>query len=169
MKKTLASLGFLAALGSGDLQASEALFNVSQEIHQEAGAIFAQKKEGAKARFERLADLSHQIQELNAWVSQKQELSKAELDVLHIVNSVLDYTFHQFKNKYEKVIYAYYTQEFRLFSTARSTFKSNLKQLNDRINGIRILEVQGLSLSQDDVVNISQNARVFEEKILNAG
>lgn len=168
MKKTLASLGLLAALGSSNLQATEALFNVSKEIHQEAEAIFAQKKENAKVRFERLADLSYQIQELNKWVSTKKEITKSELDVLYIVNGVLDFTFHQFKNKYEKIIYAHYTKEFRLFSTARSTFKSNLKQLNDSINGIKIIEVQGLSLSQDDIVNISQNARVFEEKVLNA-
>ncbi|MFA9488973.1 MULTISPECIES: hypothetical protein [unclassified Mannheimia] len=168
MKKTFASLGLLAALGSGELHASEALFNVSQEIHQEAGAIFAQKKESAKARFEKLVDLSHQIQELNDWVSKKKGITKAELDVLYIVNGVLDFTFHQFKNKYEKIIYALYTQEFRLFSAVRNTFKSNLKQLNDSLNGIRIVEVQGLSLSPDEVATISQNAKALEEKILNA-
>lgn len=169
MKKTFASLGLLAALSSGSLQASEALFTVSQEIHQEAGAIFAQKIENIDTRFEKLADLSHQIQTLNDWIGKAQHMAKADLDVLYIVNGVLDFTFHQFKHQYEKLIYTNYTQEFRLFSAVRSTFKSHLKQVNDNLNGISIVEIQGLSLSQDELTTISQAAKALEEKILNAG
>ena len=43
-----------------------------------------------------------------------------------------------------------------------------LKQLNDRIKGITFVEVEGVTLSEKDVHLISQQAKVLEEKILNA-
>lgn len=169
MKKTFISLGLLTALGATNLQAREALFTVSQEIHQEVGAIFSSKQHSTKVRFEKLAALAEQIQELNQWISEQDNWDKSVLDILSIVNGVLDFTFHQFKQRYEQAIYSTYTQEFRLFSSVRSTFKSNLKQLNDTLNGVRIIEISNLSLSQDDVAIISERAKALEEKILNAG
>ena len=168
MKKTLTALTLLATLNANNVQASETLFSASQEIHQEAGAIFAQQS-SAKARFEKLTVLTEQIGDLNQWLAKNEGQLQAELlDVLLIVNGVLDFTFHQFKNKYEKLIYAHHLPEFRQFSSQRNAFKMQLKQLNDRIKGITFVEVEGVTLSEKDVHLISQQAKVLEEKILNA-
>lgn len=169
MKKTLTSLALLASIGATQAQASEALFSVSHEIHQEANQLVLKQK-STKIRFEKLVELATQIDELNQWLGNREAftLNHTDFNALTIVNGVLDFTFQYFKNKYEKLIYTSFTREFRLFSSKRNTFKAHLKQLHDELNGVSIVEISGLSLTETDILQINQSAKALEEKILNA-
>lgn len=169
MKKTLTSLALLASIGVNHTQASEALFKVSNEIHQEAHQLVL-TTENTKTRFKKLVELASQIDELNQWLENRADsiLNYVDFQALTIVNGVLDFTFHHFKNKYENLIYTSFTQEFRIFSSKRNTFKTHLKQLHDELNGISIVKLNDLSLDENDVAKINASAKAFEEKIRNA-
>lgn len=166
MKKTLISLELLATLNTNSLQVSEALFNVSKEIHQEVGSIFSQCINDDLVRFERLVSLADELTKLNQCTNNKYNWTKSDIGILLIIDSVLDFTFDQFKDKYAQLIYSTYTEEFRYFASVRNTFKANLKLLNERLNGVKIAEFKNLSLSQFDLDVINTNAKLLEEKII---
>lgn len=162
----IALLTSLGVLTSGSLATAQPVLAVSQSIEKEAKAIASLKSDPA-SRFNKVSELSSLLNELNHLIcSPNYQCDKTEFTTLLLVNDFIDLSFKFLTREYEELIYTTYLKEFRAFSSERSAFKSNLKQLQEKQEGIKIVHVKGLSLTETDLKEISREANKWVEERL---
>ncbi|TNG95730.1 hypothetical protein FHQ28_07880 [Pasteurellaceae bacterium USgator11] len=97
------------------------------------------------------------MQKMNLTVKAKlKRIDQDEFEHLLFIKQSLDLGFYILTQRYEDEIYTQFTAEFRAFSAARTQFKMYLRQVQERLYGVEIAQLDDISLTEQDVREMNQ-------------
>ncbi|MDP8185405.1 hypothetical protein [Phocoenobacter skyensis] len=156
MKLKKSFIALLTALGvATNIQAKPTLFqDVSYSI--EKIKTLSSQKTTTDEIFKQVGLLSSSIQELNAFTNERiNTINKNELSDLILVEYAVNFIFNFLKQEFKSDIFTKYTTEFRTLSNAKNTLENNVRKSKERLIGIEIVRVKGLSLNNDEVTELT--------------
>ncbi len=106
--------------------------------------------------FKQVGLLSNSIQELNAFTNERiNTINKNELSDLILVEYAVNFIFDFLKQEFKSDIFTKYTTEFRTLSNAKNILESNIRKAKERLIGVEIIKVKGLTLTDEDIAEIT--------------
>ncbi|MCQ9123296.1 hypothetical protein [Rodentibacter caecimuris] len=147
-KALLLSLG-IALNGQANL-----INHISESVE-----VISTKVQTANANdvFNEVLELAQSLQKLNLSIQQRiKKITNAERSSLLLVNNALNYGIGLLKTKFEDEIYHQFFNEFRALSAAKNALEINLRQIQERIDGVEIVTLRNLSLTQEELSEAEQ-------------
>ncbi|PJG83274.1 hypothetical protein CVP04_04860 [Caviibacterium pharyngocola] len=152
MKKANAAKALMLGLGIAVNGQSEPnlIHNISHSV--EEIRTMANTQATVEDVFKEVGALAQSLKKLNILIkSRLANVDTNERYSLQLVNQALDFGINLIKNRYENEIYEDFFDEFKALASAKHTLEVYLRHIQERKDGIEIVRLSNLTLSQDDV------------------
>ncbi|MEE3672078.1 hypothetical protein V2H39_10565, partial [Actinobacillus pleuropneumoniae] len=82
-----------------------------------------------------------------------------------LINQLINFSFYMLKNEYKTQILSNseYKLSFRYFSNARNNFENSLQRIKGNINGVDVVTIKDISLSDTQVNELMQALAINRE------
>jgi len=152
------------ALSSFGVLDMSSLDNVTQSI--ENIRILSSQKTNIDSVFLNVTKLSKEIENISQAINTNLDKVNAnEFNHLVLINQVINFAFYMLKNEYKTQILSNseYKLSFRSFSNAKNNFENSLQRIKENINGIDVVTIKDISLSDTQVNELMQALAINRE------